>query len=233
MNLLWLLDANYWLFMGPTMLLALYAQIKVKSAYAHWSRVPVMSGMSGAQAAAELLRRAGIYDVRIEQVGGWLSDHYDPTSKTLRLSPGVYSGRSVAAVGIAAHEAGHALQHATAYVFLGLRSAIVPMASLGSGLSMTLVMIGVIFNTMAWLKVGIVLFSAVVIFQLVTLPVEFNASTRAKRALAEYGILSGPEEELGVRKVLGAAAMTYVAATLTAVAQLLYFIMLAGGGRRD
>lgn len=231
MNFFTLLDPTYWLIVGPTILIALWAQFRVKSAYARWSREPNSRGMSGAEAAADMLIREGVNDVRIEMVDGWLSDHYDPTAKVLRLSPANYNGRSVAAVGIACHEAGHALQHANGYAFLGLRSWLVPTASLGSWLSMPLILIGIIFSSLMMIKLGIVFFGLVVVFQLITLPVEFNASSRAKVALAHSMGMGSREEVEGVNDVLDAAAMTYVAAALSALAQLLYFILILNRSR--
>lgn len=219
-------DPLYFLIVGPAILLALLAQVWVKSAYGKWSRVIARSGLTGAQAARDMLAREGITNVRIEQVNGFLSDHYDPGERVLRLSPDVYSGRSVAALGIACHEAGHALQHANGYAFLGLRSVLVPTANIGSWLSFPLIFAGLIFNYAGLILVGIIAFSAVVLFQMITLPVEFNASSRAKDALTNNGVLGYPEEIEGVNAVLGAAAMTYVAATITALAHLLYYVML-------
>lgn len=224
--MLGLLDPTYWIIIGPTILLALWAQFKVKSAYTVWSRHPNSRGMTGAEAAADMLIREGVTDVRIEMVDGWLSDHYDPENKVLRLSPENFNGRSVAAVGIACHEAGHALQHARGYAFLGLRSWLVPTASIGSWLSVPLIFLGFVITSMALVKVGIVLFGLVVLFQLVTLPVEFNASSRAKLALAHSMGMGSKDEVEGVNEVLDAAAMTYVAAALTALAHLLYYILV-------
>jgi uncharacterized protein len=226
------IDPTYLIIVGPTILIALWAQMKVKSAYGKYSRVANSRGLSGAEAAAELLRREGGGDVRIEATKGWLSDHYDPKSRTLRLSPDVHNGRSVAAVGIAAHEAGHALQHAQNYAFLGMRSALVPVAGIGSWLSFPLIFIGFFLHSADLVGVGVITFAAVVAFQFITLPVEFNASSRAKEALQRHGLLRA-EELTGVNKVLGAAAMTYVAATLTALAQLFYFVLLFSGVSRD
>ncbi len=229
-------DPLYWLVAGVAGLLALGAHVLVKSAYARYSREQTLRGISGAQAAAEILRRNGIRDVAIESVNGWLSDHYDPTCKTLRLSPDVYAGRSLAAVGIAAHEVGHALQHAQGYAFLGLRTAIVPAAQLGSSLAWPLIMFGGIFNLMGLMKLGVLLFGAVVLFQFVTLPVEINASSRAKAALRDCGILAHEGEAVGVSRVLDAAALTYVAAAIGTVLQLIYFLLrsgLLGGSRSD
>ncbi|MHC4874064.1 MAG: zinc metallopeptidase, partial [Planctomycetota bacterium] len=216
-------DPLYWMLIGPTMLLALWAQMKVKSAFGKYSRIRNSSGMTGAQAAQEMLYREGVTDCTIEVTGGWLSDHYDPSSRTLRLSPEVYNNPSVSAVGIACHEAGHALQHAQSYGLLKLRSSLVPLASIGSWLAWPIIIAGMIFGMLGLAKIGIIVFSFTVIFQIVTLPVEFNASSRAKTALATTGIIQSHEEIEGVNKVLDAAAMTYVAATIAAVAQLLYY----------
>ncbi|MBU1699672.1 MAG: zinc metallopeptidase [Candidatus Eisenbacteria bacterium] len=228
-------DPLYFLFLAPALLLAVFAQMRVKSTFASMSRVATARGYTGANAAACILRAAGIHDVEIAQTKGWLSDHYDPAKKVLRLSPEVYTGRSVASVGIAAHEAGHALQHATGYAPLNLRSTLVPTASFGSWLAMPMIFIGIFMHMTMLTHLGILLFSALVLFQIITLPVEFNASSRAKEALITAGIVTGPEEAGGVSSVLNAAALTYVAATLTAILQLLYFMFRAGliGGRND
>ncbi|OGF98946.1 MAG: hypothetical protein A3F83_07415 [Candidatus Glassbacteria bacterium RIFCSPLOWO2_12_FULL_58_11] len=229
------LDPLYWLLIGPTMILALWAQIKVKSNFARYSQVTTANRLSGAEAAETVLRYANIHNVKIEEVGGMLSDHYDPRTKTLRLSPDVFSGRSIAAAGVAAHEAGHAIQHAAGYVPLKLRSAMVPMASFGSWLAWPMILFGMLLNSLHLMQFGVIAFTALVAFQLITLPVEFNASSRAKLVLVKAGVLVNQQEAEGVDRVLNAAAMTYVAATITAVAQLLYFAMRAGllGGRRD
>lgn len=226
-------DPLYLMIIAPTMLLALWAQFKVKSAYGHWSQVGASSRITGAQAADRMLRHAGINDVKIEQVQGFLSDHYDPRTKTLRLSPANYSSHSVAAIGIACHEAGHAIQHATAYALLGMRSAIVPMANIGSMLAWPMIMLGLMLNIQGLAILGVAAFSLLVVFQLITLPVEFDASNRAKLQLQSLGMVRSQEESRGVAAVLDAAALTYVAATVSAVAQLLYFAMRAGllGGR--
>jgi Zn-dependent membrane protease YugP len=228
-------DPMYWVFLGPTMLLALWAQMRVKSAYGKWSQVEASSRMSGAEAAQRMLRSAGVGDVKVEAVQGFLSDHYDPRSKTLRLSPGVYQSNSVAAMGIACHEAGHALQHAQAYGPLTFRTAMVPVASIGSMLAWPMIIGGALLNMANLTLLGVIAFSAMVVFQMVTLPVEFDASNRAKKQLQTLGIIQSQKEAGGVSAVLDAAAMTYVAATITAVMQLLYFAMRAGllGGRRD
>jgi len=228
-------DPIYFIFMAPAILLALYAQVKVKSAYAKMSRVPSARGYTGSEAATRILHAAGILDVKVEQTQGWLSDHYDPKNRVLRLSPEVYQGRSLASVGIAAHEAGHALQHAENYALLSLRSAIVPVAGIGSWLAWPMIMIGFLLGMMNLVSLGIILFSILVLFQIITLPVEFNASTRAKAVLAGTGITVDQRELQGVASVLDAAAMTYVAATVTAIAQLLYFLFRSGliGGNRE
>ena len=227
-------DPVYWLFIGPTMLFALFAQMRVKSAYSKYSRVAVARGLSGQEAAEAVLRASGIHNVSVEETQGWLSDHYDPSAKALRLSPEVFHGRSVSAVGIAAHEAGHALQDAERYPLLGLRTHIVPLANIGSWLSWPIIFFGAVMNAMGLVQLGIILFSGVVLFQLVTLPVEFNASSRAKALLTTTGIVVNDTEAAGVSDVLGAAALTYVAATISAIAQLLYFLFRFGMlGRSD
>src|SRR5919198_2171096 len=227
-------DPMYLAFLAPGILLALWAQLRVQSAYQEASRIPARSGLTGAQAADALLRRAGVPGVDIEPVEGFLSDHYVPGQKVLRLSPVVYSGRSLAAVGIAAHESGHAIQDARRYPLLVLRSALVPVANVGSSLSWIIIMVGFALASLAWIKVGILAFSTTVVFQLVNLPVEFDASRRARLALVQGGLVT-PEEDAEVKRVLDAAALTYVAATLTAVLTLLYFLFRAGllGGRRS
>lgn len=226
-----IIDPLYFLILLPALLLAGWAQLRVKSAYHKGQEVPVRSGFTGAQAAAQILRDAGITNVGIEMSRGMLSDHYDPQHKVLRLSPDVYNGRTAAAVGIAAHEAGHALQDAQRYAPLVLRNGIVPLASIGSNLSIFLIFGGFIFQAVGLVWAGIVLYSAVVLFQLINLPVEFNASRRAKDLLQQTGIVAGNEAPV-VSRVLNAAALTYVAATLTAILTLLYFLLRAGVLRR-
>jgi hypothetical protein len=226
-------DPMYFIFVGPALLVAIWAQMKVKSTFAHYGRVRSASGLTGAEAAERVLRQAGIHDVRIEQVGGFLSDHYDPRKKVLRLSAEVYGRPSVAAIGVAAHEAGHAIQDARGYAALGLRSYLVPTAQFGSWLAFPLIFIGLIFHMLMLAKIGLILFGAVVAFQLVTLPVEFNATSRAKAALRASGALRTDEEAHGVSAVLSAAGWTYVAGALAALMQLLYFAFRLGllGGR--
>jgi Zn-dependent membrane protease YugP len=226
-------DPMYLLFLAPAMLLAAWAQFRVQSAYHEASQIPSGSGVSGARAAQEVLRSAGVNGVAIEPVEGFLSDHYDPRAKVLRLSPDVYSGRSLAALGIAAHEAGHALQDADRYPLMVVRNAIVPIAGIGSNAAWVLMVIGFALSSLALVTVGIAAFSLTVIFQLVNLPVEFDASRRARRVLLETGLVTVEEDE-HVKRVLDAAALTYVAATLTAVLTLLYFLFRSGllGSRR-
>ncbi|MBI3469662.1 MAG: zinc metallopeptidase [Planctomycetes bacterium] len=233
-------DPMYFLFVAPAILLALWAQAKVKWAYAMASQILSSSGHTGASAARRVLEHGGIYDVGIEQSSGFLSDHYDPRQRVLRLSPEVYHGRSLASLGIAAHEAGHALQHSHGYAPLAIRNGLVPLASVGSNLSMILIMIGLFLDyfhsLLGWnlLLLGIGLFSVTVFFQVVNLPVEFNASSRARESLLALGLVDSDEDRV-VKKVLSAAAMTYVAATITAILTLLYYLFRAGllGGRRD
>jgi Zn-dependent membrane protease YugP len=217
------------------MILALWAQIKVKRNFSKYSKCTTANRLSGAEAAQAVLHYANIHDVKIEETGGFLSDHYDPRSKTLRLSPDVYNGRSISAAGVAAHEAGHAIQHAQAYAPLKMRTALVPLASFGSWLAWPMILFGMLLQSLQLMQLGVIAFSALVVFQIITLPVEFNASSRAKAVLLRSGVLANQAEVEGVNKVLGAAAMTYVAATVTAVAQLIYFAMRAGllGGGRD
>jgi len=228
MGFIYGLDPLYWLLIGPTMILAFWAQMKVKANFSKYSKFTTASRMSGAEAAEAVLRYANIHDVRIEEVGGFLSDHYDPRTRTLRLSPEVFHGRSISAAGVAAHEAGHAIQHARSYAPLKLRNAMVPMASFGSWLAWPMILFGMLLQSMQLMQLGVIAFSALVAFQLVTLPVEFNASNRAKAVLVKSGVLANRAEAEGVSKVLNAAALTYVAATVTAIAQLIYFALRAG-----
>ena len=222
-------DPLYFLCIAPAFLLAMWAQMKVRSTYAIAQRMP--APMSGAAAARHVLNSAGLQDVEIEMIPGQLSDHYDPSHRVLRLSNEVYQSRSLAAVGIAAHEAGHALQHAFGYAPLAIRNAAVPAANFGSGFSMILFVIGLMANWHALVWTGIILFGCVVFFQVVNLPVEFNASSRAKEQLVALGIID-QEGLVYVRKVLDAAAWTYVAATLQSLLTLLYLLMRAQE-RRD
>jgi Zn-dependent membrane protease YugP len=227
-------DPYYLLFFLPGMLLSLWASARVKSTFHRYSQVASRRGFTGAEAARELIRRRGISGVHVEETQGFLSDHYDPRHRVLRLSPDVYHGRSLASVGVAAHEAGHAIQHAKSYGPLKFRSYVVKPAMIGSNLGTIAAGMGLMIQSAGLLWVGIVLFSAFVLFTLVTLPVEFDASKRAVAALQEIGMIDADEVE-GTSAVLKAAAMTYVAAAITALLQLLYFLMRAGllGGRRD
>lgn len=228
-------DPLYFIILAPTLLLSFWASWKTSHNFKKYGKIATRSGMTGAQAAAVVLRSAGIEnDVDIERVGGFLSDHYDPSKKVLRLSPDVYDSNSISAVGVAAHEAGHAIQDATNYSMLGLRTALVPTVGIGSNFSYIIIFIGFILSMKALILAGIALFSLVVIFQLVTLPVEIDASNRAKRLLWETGVLSDQTERAGVAKVLNAAAWTYVAAAASSIATLLYFLIRAGFlGRSD
>ena len=214
------------------MLLSLAASAKLKSTFAKYRRIRSASGLTGAEAAARILRAAGITDVQIRAIPGSLTDHYDPRTKTGSLSQDIYGQTSLAAVGVAAHECGHAIQHAVHYAPLEMRSAIVPVANLGSSLSWPLFLIGLLAGIRPLTTAGIVLFSLAVLFQLVTLPVELNASSRALRMLEGTGIL-GVSETKGARKVLTAAALTYVAALAASILQLLRLLILAGGRRND
>jgi uncharacterized protein len=227
-------NSTYWLYMLPAMLLMLAAQWYVNSSYRRWSQVNNRSRLSGAEAAQRLIRAGGLYDVRIEGVGGNLSDHYDPREKVLRLSKGVYEGRSVASVAIAAHELGHAMQDREEYLPLRLRAALVPAVNVGSMLGWIFIILGLVmqWTGLAWL--GVIVFSGGALFALATLPVELNASARARALLVETGIVVGADEQRGVNTVLNAAALTYIAALVTAVLQLFYFVSLVGGmgGRR-
>ncbi len=227
-------DPTYLCFMAPAFILMALAQWYVSSAYNKWGRVAVRSGLTGAQAAQRLIMNGGLQGVSVDRIGGKLTDNYDPRTKILHLSQNVADMPSVAAVAVAAHELGHAMQDSDDYLPLRFRAALVPMVSIGSWLGWIMIFAGILLNiaNLAWL--GIIVFAGGAVFALATLPVELNASARAKRLLAETGIVSGPDEEGGVNHVLNAAALTYVAGLLTAVLQLLYFVSLVGGfgGRR-
>ncbi len=214
-------------------IISLWASAKVKTTYAKYSCVRSMSGMTGAQAAERILHSAGIYDVRIEHVAGNLTDHYDPRSRVLRLSDAVYGSASVAAIGVAAHECGHAVQDQKDYAPLRIRNSLVPVANFGTMAAWPIIIIGLIFGSSSFLiNLGILLFSLGVLFQLVTLPVEFDASNRAVQMLGNQGILYG-DEVVQTRKVLNAAAMTYVAAAAASILSLLRLLILFGGRDRD
>jgi Zn-dependent membrane protease YugP len=229
----------FWVLALPGLLLGLWAQSRVKSNFNRYANVRTLRNVTGAQVARDLLNAQGIYDVTVEETQGMLTDHYDPRSKVLRLSPQVYRTPSVAAAGIAAHETGHALQHAKGYAPLQLRSSLVPATQFGSNLAPMIFFGGFMLQWLgatslgywiAWL--GVALFSLAVVFTLITLPVEFDASRRAKALLQSQGVIVGDEIK-GVNKVLDAAAWTYVAAAVAAVGQLLYYVMLLSGGRRQ
>ena len=231
----------YPMFFEPTYMLViigviicLLASSRMKSTFNKYSRVRNHSGMTGREAAEQVLRGAGIYDVRVEHISGDLTDHYDPRAKVLRLSDATYNSTSVAAVGVAAHECGHAIRHATGYAPLKIRGALVPVANFGSTIAWPLILIGLLFSSqssMLFLNLGIIAFSLAVLFQIVTLPVEFNASSRAIRILGSSGMLYEDEVD-ATKKVLSAAALTYVAGAASAILQLLRIILLANS-RRD
>ncbi|MBR3961025.1 MAG: zinc metallopeptidase [Clostridia bacterium] len=223
-------DYYYLILVIPAVLISLIAQIKVKSAFSKYSKVS--SRLTGAEAAERLLNSKGVTGVKIERVSGNLTDHFDPRTNVIRLSDSVYSANTVAAVGVACHEAGHAVQYAENYLPIKIRNKIVPLTQFGSYLSWPLLLFGLIFNYSLLIDIGILLFGLVVLFQLITLPVEFNASHRAISALEDTGAFYGEEEHKGVKKVLSAAAMTYVAALIVSLAQMLRLILLTQGRRR-
>ncbi len=250
------LDPLYYIFSIPALILSAIFSARVKSVFSKYAKVRAESGMTGAEAAATMLARSGVTDVEIKTVAGFLSDHYNPLNKTLNLSPDVYKGRSLASLGVACHEAGHALQHASGYRWLGLRSALVPVANLGSRFAYIVFFVGLMLSSgaagqgataaaaggaaaggglgMMLVKAGIVLFCGAVAFSLVTLPVEWDASARAKKQLVKLGLLS-PSEEKGAAAVLNTAFMTYVAAAVSSLLTLLYFLVRSGllnGNRR-
>ena len=227
------LDPLYLILALPGLLLGLWAQMRVKGTFNKYARVRTARNLTGAEIARHLLDNQGLQDVRVEETQGFLSDHYDPRTRVLRLSPDVYRTPSVAAAGVAAHEMGHALQHSAGYAPLQIRSAIVPVVQFGSSLAPILILIGLLlrFTPLAW--VGVILFAGAVVFSLITLPVEFDASRRAKALLTQSGIVTH-EEAGGVSAVLNAAGWTYVAAAIAAIGQLLYYVLLlTGGSRRD
>lgn len=221
----------YFLLLIPTVVLAIWAQINVKSTFNKYSQVSSSKSITGAMAAEMVLHANGVYDVNIERINGSLTDHYDPKTNTIRLSDSVYSSKSIAAVGVAAHEAGHAVQYAENYFPIKVRMAIIPITQIGSKLAMPLFVIGLIFGSFLT-ELGIILFSLSVFFQLVTLPVEFNASKRALQTISEKNIVDNSEIRYA-RKTLSAAALTYVAALATSFLSLLRLIAIAGGRRRD
>jgi Zn-dependent membrane protease YugP len=216
----------------PAMALALYAQAKVKGAYGKYSQIGSTAGITGAETARRLLRENGVVDVAVEEVAGELSDHYDPRAKVVRLSSGIYHGRHLAGLAVAAHEVGHAIQHASGYFALNLRHSFLPVANIGSWAAFPLFMIGFLFQSPGMVDIGIVLYAGVVGFQLITLPVEFNASSRAMAQLVDGRYLS-VNEAGDAKKVLNAAALTYVAATATAVMHLVRLLILRQGMSRE
>lgn len=225
-------NSSYFIYMIPGILLVMLTSWYVKSAYKKWSKVPARSRLSGYEAAQRLIKRGGLYGVQIEAIRGEMTDHYDPRSKTLRLSQGVGQGTSVASLAIAAHELGHAMQDAEDYIPLKARAAMVPMVNIGSNLGWILIMAGLFLNWLSIAWVGVAFFAGGALFALMTLPVEFDASARAKRLLAETGIIQTEEEKRGVDNVLNAAALTYVAALVTAILQVLYYVSMLSGRRR-
>jgi len=236
---MFLYNPTYLLFMAPAFLVMIITSIYVKSSFNKWSKVPARSGMTGQEAVQRLIARAGLYGLQIEGVRGNLTDNYDPRTKILHLSQGVSENASVASLAVAAHELGHAQQDAEGYFPLRFRAALVPMVNIGSYLGWILIFGGMLLSyagfalgvNLAWL--GVAVFAGGAVFALATLPVELNASARARVLLSETGIISGPDEQRGVSTVLNAAALTYVAALVTAMLQLLYYVMLVGGlGRR-
>lgn len=224
-------DTSYLIFVLPTLILAMWAQAKVSSTYAKYGKIRSMRGITGAEVAEKILKKNGIQNVTIERVAGNLTDHFDPRTNVIRLSETVYGSSSVAALGVAAHETGHALQHNQGYVPIKMRNAVLPVANLGSQAAFPLVLIGLLFNSGIMVDIGIILFGAVVLFQLFTLPVEFDASRRAISVLDSEAVLED-EELTGAKKVLTAAAMTYVAAAAAAVGNLLRLLYISGR-RRD
>jgi Zn-dependent membrane protease YugP len=227
-------DPLYLLFALPGLLIGIWAQIKLSSAYGKYSRVPVESGLTGAQAARQILNQAGLNDMPVEEVPGHLTDHYDPTKRALFLSSDNFHGQTVAAVGVAAHEAGHALQHQAAYGLFNVRMAIVPATQFSTTASYIIILLGFVFHLPLFMKLlwlAVALFAVTTLFQLVTLPVEYDASRRAKEQLFRLGLVH-EQERAGVSKVLDAAALTYVAALVSSILTLLYYITLARDGRR-
>jgi len=228
-------DPVYLLFVGPAMILAFIASMMTKGRFKKWAQVPGARGLSGAETARYILDVSNLRDVRVEPSQGMLSDHYDPGTRVVRLSPDVFEGRSVASLAVAAHEVGHAIQHRDNYGPMALRTLAVPLANIGSNFAFILFFIGLAVQAMSIAWLGVILFGGVVLFQLVTLPVELDASARAKAILWERGLVVAGERE-GVSKVLNAAALTYVAAALTSILTLFYFLMrlgVFGGGRRN
>lgn len=222
----------YFIYLAIIILIPIYAQMKVKSTYKKYAKVPASSGMNGAETARAILDQNGLFNVRVEETPGMLSDHYDPRDKTVRLSTNNYHGHSVAGVAVAAHEVGHAIQDKEAYAFLRFRHALVPVANFGSNISWILILIGMLASIPGLLLAGIVFMAAAVLFQVITLPVEFNASSRAMDQLVSVGVIRN-DEERETKKVLSAAAMTYVAAALVAVLELVRLLLMYTGMREE
>ena len=225
-------DIYYLILIVPALLFGLWAQSQVNINFQKYSKIGTMRGMTGAQAAEYILQQNGIYDVEVRHISGHLSDNFNPRNKTINLSDSVYNSTSIAAIGVAAHEAGHAVQHAVNYKPIRIREMIIPVTQIGSWLYLPIIFVGFLFSSQYLVNLGIILFSTLAVFQLVTLPVEFNASDRAITTLSQSGILYGEEID-GAKKVLKAAALTYVAALVSSLAQLLRLIILFGGRRRD
>jgi Zn-dependent membrane protease YugP len=227
-------DPTYWLFILPALLFSLWASWQTRSAFNKYSKVRTARGLTGAQAAQIMLRSANLYDVEIVSTPGALTDHYNPMTRRLALSEPVYGSSSVAAVGVACHEAGHAIQHALGYKPLWLRTLLVPTANIGSSLGYIVMLMGLFFHAQGMVAIGALLVMAVLVFQIITLPVEFDASARAKRVAVEQGIVL-EQERAGMDRVLNAAALTYVAAVVSTIMTLLYYLLRSGllGGRRD
>jgi Zn-dependent membrane protease YugP len=225
-------NLNYLIYMLPGLIVGLMAQLYVNASYSRWSQVQNRAGMTGAQVAQRLMERNGMYNLKLKGTPGQLSDHYDPRNQTLALSQDIAQRPSVAAMAITAHELGHAQQDKDNYFPMRIRTALVPMVNIGTNLGWIMIMVGLVLQIsgLAWL--GVIAFSAGVLFSVATLPVELNASKRAQIMLQSSGMITTKEEEKGVKQVLNAAALTYVAAIITSVMQLLYFASLAGGGRR-
>lgn len=226
------IDITYIIFIIPALLFGIWAQISVQSAFSKYSRVPSARGYTGAEVAKLLLEQNGIYDVTIRHISGSLTDNFNPREKTLNLSDDVYNSTSVAAIGVAAHETGHAIQHAVGYRPIKWREAIIPVTQLGSWAYFPIILLGIVFSSQTLVNVGILLFATIALFQLVTLPVEFNASNRAIATLENNGILYG-NESTGAKAVLRAAALTYVAALVSSLAQLLRLLVIFGGRRNN
>ena len=226
-------DINYMIYMIPAFILMALTSWYVRSSYSKWGKVPSRTGLTGAQAAKRLISAGGLFGVQIQGIAGEMTDNYDPRTKILNLSQGVASVSSVAAVAIAAHELGHAMQDAEGYFPMRFRSALVPAVNIGSSLGWIMILVGLFINRLELAWLGVMVFALGAVFALATLPVEFNASSRAKRLLFESGIIADEEERRGVNSVLNAAALTYVAALVTAILQVLYFANLVGGRRRN